>query len=205
MPSKKSKFVILLVLVIPILLLLAWFISPGLRLTVLNYRLENAGSPSQIESIARDLIKSGSTTAMNALANYASKYDLAAFDSKHRVFIVHDPSNGLIHVAEIDHWTSDTNEDELNDVLFDIKLETESLSLSTQSPETGANLIFSKIYIAEMEEDHTCFILGGATLETLQNLTFKYDGTSKTMGFTLVLPEDIERWKKQADWPKEWN
>ena len=205
MPSKRSKYIISLVLGIPIFLVLAWFISPGLRLTVMTYRLDNAGSAARIELVARNLLRDGSTTAMNVLANYASQHDLVAFGSKHRVFIVHDPSNGLIHVAKIDHWTSDTNENELNDAIYDFNLETESISLSTQSPETGANLTFSKIYIAEIEEDHVCFILSGATSETILNLKIEFDGLEQTTSFNTVFPEDIERWKKQADWPEEWN
>lgn len=203
---KKNKLVLPLILGIPFFLILAWFTIPSLRLTVITYRLENAGSAANIESVARDLIKDGSEAAMNALANYASQHDLAAFDREHRVFIVLDPSNGLIHVAKKSYWTSEPTGDGLVEpIVSDLEIETTSISLSTQSPDTGTNVIFSKIYIAENEEDHVCFILGNADLETLLNLKFEFDGLEQTTSFNTVFPVDIERWKKQAHWPEEWN
>jgi hypothetical protein len=99
----KLKWIALVFGLLSILLAFA-FLSTRVRVYYLGQSLRAARTPTEIETLVRDILEYDTVYARNVVAQFAAESPLRAFDRKHNIFLLHDASEGRIYeIAMCDH------------------------------------------------------------------------------------------------------
>lgn len=95
--SRRIKFAALGTVVFGVVVITAFLLWPRFKLASLDKQLQAAQAPGHVVAVVRDLLELDSDAARAVVARFAAESPLRAFDSDHRIFVLHDAATGRTH------------------------------------------------------------------------------------------------------------
>jgi hypothetical protein len=144
-------------------------------------KLVKETDPAKTINLAADLLKVNAPVSRKLVLDWAEQSPLRSFDDEHSLLLVHDPAEGKTWDLTPEHR-------------------------SALGPSADRSLmVYSGIHLAERNGDTTVFVLRrrNETGYDLIRAIFKGKDLG-SVSFDAPMPEEIARWSRDPNWPKEW-